>query len=601
MWNKIKTQFKKIRTWIIFTVLSVGIVFAAGELPVQEVKLATEFDFNGKIVKTEYTDDNVDENLIIRTDKSHYAGWNETEIFFSIENISKITEIADIQFFFSGEEVLASISELKKDVSYNITVNDYGIKDFECAKNWIATTTYKMEEKYTSYICENETKHCDSVKDKTCTVNNAFIGTHLEERFKDEFHGLALAESKTFTQDIPRDFKAKRKAIYNIPAGEIKFFKAKIEFEPKSEGEFWIAVESLNNKGLLDPWYSSSYTYKRTITLEADEIATTTDNFPVLATTTEDYLKTTTHSGKVESDDGYDIIFVDDDDSTLLDFEYEKYASTTGELVVWVKVDISSTTDKVINMYYGNNGASDISSSTAVWDSNFKMVQHLQETPAGTTYDSTSNNNDGTTSGMDSADQVAGQIDGSLDFDGNDQYVSFPQAVISGNIFTISFWEYSSGSTNEGYFISDSTDPANLYFRRRAGEPTNYDGSIGGNYQGGFIISRNAWHYNTIFHNADGSASWYVDNQLKTSFSGSNFAGLSSALYIANRQDLSRDFLGLIDEVRVSNVARTAGWIETEYNNQSDVGAFLTIGAEEQEDEAEAGAVPTGIEIIWFD
>ena len=43
----------------------------------------------------------------------------------------------------------------------------------------------------------------------------------------------------------------------------------------------------------------------------------------------------------------------------------------------------------------------------------------------------------------------------------------------------------------------------------------------------------------------------------------------------------SLPFNGLIDEARISNVARTAQWIATEYNNQSDVASFLTIGAEE--------------------
>ncbi|MBU4455704.1 hypothetical protein KJ586_04310, partial [Patescibacteria group bacterium] len=34
------------------------------------------------------------------------------------------------------------------------------------------------------------------------------------------------------------------------------------------------------------------------------------------------------------------------------------------------------------------------------------------------------------------------------------------------------------------------------------------------------------------------------------------------------------------DEVRIYNTARTAGWITTEYNNQSSVGSFMAIGAE---------------------
>ncbi len=40
-------------------------------------------------------------------------------------------------------------------------------------------------------------------------------------------------------------------------------------------------------------------------------------------------------------------------------------------------------------------------------------------------------------------------------------------------------------------------------------------------------------------------------------------------------------FSGLVDEVRISNVARSADWITTEYNNQSAPASFYTVGSEE--------------------
>jgi len=38
-------------------------------------------------------------------------------------------------------------------------------------------------------------------------------------------------------------------------------------------------------------------------------------------------------------------------------------------------------------------------------------------------------------------------------------------------------------------------------------------------------------------------------------------------------------FNGLLDELRVSNTARSANWIATEYNNQSNPAAFFSVGA----------------------
>lgn len=37
---------------------------------------------------------------------------------------------------------------------------------------------------------------------------------------------------------------------------------------------------------------------------------------------------------------------------------------------------------------------------------------------------------------------------------------------------------------------------------------------------------------------------------------------------------------GYVDEVRVSDIARSADWIQTEYRNMSNPGGFVTIGAE---------------------
>src|SRR5262249_10593772 len=38
---------------------------------------------------------------------------------------------------------------------------------------------------------------------------------------------------------------------------------------------------------------------------------------------------------------------------------------------------------------------------------------------------------------------------------------------------------------------------------------------------------------------------------------------------------------GTIDELRIATVMRTAGWITTEYANQSSAGTFYSVGAEE--------------------
>jgi hypothetical protein len=61
-------------------------------------------------------------------------------------------------------------------------------------------------------------------------------------------------------------------------------------------------------------------------------------------------------------DDGDDIVFVDRYNVTQYKHEIEKFNSSTGELVAWVKVtSISSTEDTILYMYYGNSQASSAS------------------------------------------------------------------------------------------------------------------------------------------------------------------------------------------------------------------------------------------------
>lgn len=45
-------------------------------------------------------------------------------------------------------------------------------------------------------------------------------------------------------------------------------------------------------------------------------------------------------------------------------------------------------------------------------------------------------------------------------------------------------------------------------------------------------------------------------------------------------------FNGYLDEVRMSSTSRSAGWLRTEYNNQSNSTGFYTVSAEEIVDDA---------------
>ncbi len=67
----------------------------------------------------------------------------------------------------------------------------------------------------------------------------------------------------------------------------------------------------------------------------------------------------------------------------------------------------------------------------------------------------------------------------------------------------------------------------------------------------------------------------------------------NSEVMIGNRGDLARTFDGTIDEVRISDTARSAGWIKTCYYNQKESSTFYIVGNE-------TSYAPTAVDLISF-
>jgi len=197
----------------------------------------------------------------------------------------------------------------------------------------------------------------------------------------------------------------------------------------------WIATE-YNNQNDTSSFYSLGgeeniplgWPYRKPIRINSSQVTSDLTNFPVLISLTDSDLKDKARS------DAYDIYFTKSDGTTRLDHEIESYNSGTGELAAWVRFpNLSSTEDTIIYMYYGNPTATDQSNPTAVWDDNFTMVQHLNETGTGTRYDSTKYSNNGITSGYDGDEGTTGKINGADDLDGTNDYIN------CGNNDSISF------------------------------------------------------------------------------------------------------------------------------------------------------------------
>ncbi|GAF73687.1 unnamed protein product, partial [marine sediment metagenome] len=187
--------------------------------------------------------------------------------------------------------------------------------------------------------------------------------------------------------------------------------------------------------------WKSGWQYRRQITIDSDQVAEDLSNFPILVHVDGDTPGTVMEDLRDNAqDDGEDIAFTSTDGATPLFHEIEYFNKPTGELIAWVNVpNLMRLEDTILYMYYRNPGVPSQQDPDMVWNNNYVMVQHLEES-SGTLFDSTSYGNDGTNTGA--TYNPASRIDGGYDFDDtNSEYIDVDDSFPNGNMQrTISLW-----------------------------------------------------------------------------------------------------------------------------------------------------------------
>lgn len=342
--------------------------------------------------------------------------------------------------------------------------------------------------------------------------------------------------------------------------------------------------------------------YRKALTIDAAQVSGTTDltNFPVLVSVTDASLATVANGGRVENASGFDIKFTAADGLTELDFEVEHYDPVTGNLVAWVRVPtVSASVNTIIYVVYGSTGVTaSLENAAGVW-AEYGMVQHFDETTGTSVSDSTANANTGTALGnaiLNSAQRKIGGAGSAVQVLAEAAYVRVNDSnsldlTTSGSV---SVWvkygtlpeSYAAilvkgGVTNAivggtNYHIGTTSNSATS--RKYRASVTGTDLQTTSSYVSTtWDLMTLTWNGSQVVYYRDGVA-------IKTV----NTAGVGVAntgpLDIGRRRVTTSDgrqYKGYIDEVRVSSVHRTAGWIATEFNNQDAPGTFISVGTEE--------------------
>ena len=337
-----------------------------------------------------------------------------------------------------------------------------------------------------------------------------------------------------------------------------------------------------------DHWFNPGYQYRRTLTINGSLITGTAGethtNFPVLISITDPDFRwignpNPSDRGLVQNSGGFDIIFADAPTGAShlppvqLPHEKESYDPVTGQIRMWVRVP-SLTVGQDINIYiyYGNTNITSSQENTPanVWSNGFQAVWHLKESASIcplTFFDSTVNQFNGACF-SNPAFTTAGQIDGARNFNGTGISIS-PNVPIQDrftyetwvNINTLNPLAYRTIMGNYGGSSSrllgiNSSNPPKFQF---------FDGSVAGPIIGPtanvglqhIAVTSDGTNVNFYLNGAPSGSPTPRVHAPATIFFGLGYAPAVGGEY----------FNGIIDEVRVSTITRTAGWIQTGYNN----------------------------------
>lgn len=555
---------------------------------------------DGQTIEFTWTDDNTNEDLKIYTDKQTYTdGISHAEVYVAVENTTAQNQDVELLGYFRGADrklVDAYILTEYKE-TYMQNDNEYGCND----EQYYSTTTNQTE---TRQVCGQQIIATTTESTRTFlkwdpvpVVGRSPLDV-IAENEKIKVNPFARKPVEGFAA-------GKKTEPITAAPGEVLYFKLIIDFPRNIDDNFYIeAIGSKGAYGHLDPWFSASWTYRVSITVDATQIGSTLSSFPVYVDLSDLPASFFTNA----KSDGCDIRVVESDETTETAFELVDYdAGGTGELH-FMADSLSSSVDTVFYIYYGNSGASCYATSAtygaeAVWV-DYTVVLHMQDDPSGgTIYDSTANGNDATVTGsMTSGDLVTSPMGAgyALQFDGTDDILTIADNASIGAIAD----EFNTAWTSMAWMRYDSTGdysmPAlwwkfdgvgwtqnfragEMYFQPRYN--ATFEARIISDTSGAYDDGN--WH---MIHATNG-ATWtsadfnIYNNGTETSYY-SDDDDLTAGHSIANSADMyvvsaTAERLITADEFRLKAGQDSDDWISAEYTNQSNTTTFYTAGTEE--------------------
>ncbi len=286
--------------------------------------------------------------------------------------------------------------------------------------------------------------------------------------------------------------------------------------------------------------------------------------------------------------DGSDIRFVASDDKTPLKFHIERFDAQSQLAFIWVRVPRltgGSKADKIF-LYYGNKSApAGAADAPGTYDVNQALVYHFGA-PAGMPQDSTGYKSEPTafTARVSSASLVAS----GATFAGG-QVISIPAGgairLLAGKGFTLSVWARIASAQSQAYIaqLADQGRELTLGISGAQAFVRYNDGSgppVAVQQMG--QLTTGEWHH-LAMRIGDGHLTLLVDGA-EAGQADAQSQEIGGMLTIGGSAAGDHYFSGALDELEVSNVARSADWLKAAARSQGMVAPVVVYGADTEKE-----------------
>lgn len=348
-----------------------------------------------------------------------------------------------------------------------------------------------------------------------------------------------------------------------------------------------------------------AFAYYKSLTLsEAQSGTADSSNWPLAicldgnVQAADTQLKDTNNGGPCRPD-GFDIRpYSDITLSTPLTYELVKYDGVNGKLEMHVKIPtLSTTTDTVIYLAYGDASLSSDASSSSTWSNSFVAVWHWKD---GSTLSHTESSGGayGVTIAAGTPTAAAGDMYGGMGMSASNNATT--AGTTNTAAMSMSAWVKLSNASTGSYqailsHYQNSVSPTvfQQYFLTGSGKLESYVAATGTvSATGTTTVANNTWTLTYWTYDSSDGMRQYV-NGAADGTGGANGAALTSAaprLTLGFNNVNGEPFNGTIDEGRISSTVRSASWVTADYNSQKPSSTFITWGTQT--------AVPSGIKAL---